>query len=226
MPPKRATSPASTDPDPVLNLLANLQKSVDLININLKSDKFNSVSAKVDSHEEQLSDMRETVNSLEQRGRMNSVRISGLQIDKQAAGCPIKTCNEVYLKVLRPIFEEAVRNGDILSLSEVLQCVEYGHLLPSGKGSDIPNIIIRLTSRLYKQCIFRHKRKVMSSSQPLQNVFLYEDLTYENRKRLMETKANPATLRAWTVNGRLRYVLKDSPNTVRTWSLKNNPLLS
>ena len=189
------------------------------------TEKFDSISTKVQSHENRLTDLSEAVNGLEQRGRMNSLRIAGLPISNQVSRCAIKTCSEVYLRVLKPILEEAVRSGDISAVPDCWQLIEYGHTLPA-KNSEVPNIIIRLSSRIFKHCVFKHKRRVLTGNQQLQGVFLNEDLTVTNRRRLMETKSNPATHSAWSVNGKIKYILKDSPNTVRTWSHRNHPLQS
>lgn len=216
MPPKQSVA------DPVLEMLTTLQKSVDSINdkLTVMTTKLDTVSDKVQAHDDQLNVLSETVNGLEQRGRMNSLRISGLPIPTHAAGCPIKTCTEVYNRVLKPILVEAVRNGDIASVPDCLQLIEYGHTLPGKKG-DAPNIIIRLSSRIFKLCIFKNKRKVLTGNASMQGIYLNEDLTAINRRRLVETKSNPATQSAWTVNGKIKYTLKDSPSTVRTWSPKH-----
>ena len=59
-------------------------------------------------------------------------------------------------------------------------------------------------------------RKARSQSSR-RGVLIVEDLTAMNLKKLVELKKDPKIEKAWSINGKLKYVTKEKPNHVLTF---------
>ena len=87
------------------------------------------------------------------------------------------------------------------------------------KASGSTPIIVKLHSRLMRQLIFRHKKEFFSAQRNIEGCFISEDLTAESYRLLKDLKPNPLVLKAWSLNGRLKYISKSDTNTVTPISL-------
>lgn len=205
----------------VVELLHGLQSSMDKVNNRVESlcIKMEEVTMKVSDQERKIDDVKMAINNLEQRNRNSSIRVFGLEVDDPTSKCALLTAKLVFNVVIKPILEVAVSKGELQAVPEIFNVIEYAHVIPNKKTSTTP-IIIRLQSRIYRTCIFRHKKAVLSSDDSLNTVFINEDLTTENYRKLQEVKQLPTTLKAWTVSGRIRLTTKEEPDRARYYSEK------
>ena len=223
MPPKSKKDNFDNPPESladVVNLLAGIKSSIDTLDsnfetLNLKLEKLNE---RVERQESSYSEIKSEINYLEQRGRNNSLRLFGLKIDETTAKCAMKTSKFVYKNILHPILCKAVEEKDISQIPDALSLIEYCYVLPAPKNhpSSTP-IIVRLHSRLIHLLIFRYKRDFFSSNKDLKGCFITEDLTSQTCCQLNELKAKENTLKAWTLNGRIKFTTKDSPDQVKNY---------
>ena len=181
----------------------------------------------------------------ELRDRMNSVRIFGLKLDGEPTNVG-NVLENVYSKLIFPILDQAVTAGDIDAVPPCHALLEYGHILPSKKADSptTPPIIVRFFSRHYRYLVFKHKRSylhpnpvppsrppqtrssansaaatpaVAFSSPERSPIYINEDLTSATFKKMKDMIEDKQTYsKVWTVNGRIKFVLKSAPNTVST----------
>ena len=201
----------------VVKMLSNIQSSLDTLNKKFDDldTKYEKMDSKVQEFEKKMNGMAAFLNSLEQRGRNNSLRIFGLKVDNVTSKCAMKTSKYIFNKVLLPILKIAVDKKDLDQVPDIHSLIEYCHVLPSPKNRpDSTPIIVRLHSRLIRLLIFRHKKDFFSKNQDLNDCFITEDLTGTTYRLLKDLKSSEKILKAWTLNGRIKYTTKDAPDTV------------
>ena len=95
----------------------------------------------------------------------------------------------------------------------MFEMIEHAQCLPTSKNLDptkpVPAkpIIVRFQSRLIRQLVFKYKKDQLDS-----DVFIVEDLTGENFKRLKALKVNPEIKSTWSMGGRIFYTRNDAPD--------------
>ena len=156
---------------------------------------------------------------LEQRGRNNSIRIFGLKVDAETSASALNTADFVYLKILKYCCSQE----ELDEIPKPLSLIEYCHTLPAPKKAPGSTpIIVKLHSRLMRQLVFRHKKEFFSAQRNIEGCFITEDLTDESYRLIIDLKSNPLVLKAWSLNGRLKYIFKSDTNTIKNYD--SNPI--
>jgi len=184
-----------------------------------KIDKLTQTIEKIDQDHsktlKQLDQFAESLNLREQHSRNQSLRINGLQIDDITSKDALLTSHHVYKSLLHPILMLSVKDNLITEVPSLHNLIEYCHCLPSNQKNDgnksPPQIIVRLHSRLFRHMILKNKRSFLREKGET-TIFISEDLTRINFKRLMDLKKDPSTLSAWSASGKLFYKTRENPN--------------
>jgi len=176
--------------------------------------------------DEEILGLKERLNEQEQYARGWSIRVLGMQIPEHEATQPIKVMQHVYTRLLLPIFQGAVQAGHLKGVPGVEEVLETAHILPA-RPNNIPAIICRFYSRNIRALVFRLKRECAPRLEPetarqgaqrrpgRYEYAFFEDLTRTNFLKLRALSQHEKVASCWSINGSLKYKLKDSENVVR-----------
>ncbi len=198
-----------------------------------------SVNTEVDSLTKEVKSLKNLVNTREQESRGCNIRINGFPMSEDELRLGPRSLGErVFQRILKPILSAAKVKG-ILSEkvpsfeNAVSECWRIGGTnaraavattaaLAAAAGVSAqarppaPPIIVRLTSPQLRIAIMKAKRD--ATPPPLDaekaagfNRFLIsEDLTPPAFNKLRELQSSEDVAKAWTVNGRIFFIKKDS----------------
>ena len=200
----------------------------------------------LDELRDEVSYVKSGLNDREQYSRSWSLRISGLQVPREETerlGRDRGVMKYVYDRLLKPILSAAKAKGDIETVPGAYHLLlENGHHVftrqgrqggvrggegvataeGDGRAHQIPQIIVRFCSRHMRNVVLRNKKAstpAPSTSEVAQGVKRYgifEDLTGINHRLLKEALGHDKVLKAWTMDGRLRFVTKADQENVRS----------
>jgi predicted transcriptional regulator len=213
--------------------LSILTEKLEKIEAELKSvSKENSVlKTTIQNQEDQIAAMKDDLNIKEQYTRLWSVRILNVRLPPGQESDTKVVMNTIYNELFLPILRGAAEKGEISSIPSCLELLETAHILP-GKGSTKP-IIARFFSRYWRSLIFRYRREYApkedtapsastrgsSTRQPRPKHSLFEDLTTANFKQLQSFKQSDRIASVWSVNGVIRFKVKDCDTIFKVSSL-------
>jgi hypothetical protein len=171
---------------------------------------------------QEIFDLKDRVNSLEQKDRSLAIRVFGLPLcdEEKDPEQPTATAKLVYERILKPILAHACKDLRLLSTTPQLQnaITEAFRLSKRSSTSNStarpPPILIRLVSSQVKTAIFKAKKALPDPTDAekqagISRFHLAEDLTPPTFTLLMSLRANSAVERAWTTEGQVRYTLKE-----------------
>jgi hypothetical protein len=173
----------------------------------------------------EIFDLKEKLNSFEQRDRATAVRIFGLPLsDEEKEGIdPQKAAAKVaYERLLRPILSSAKDKGFISTLPHLSNVIQEAFRLSpknnsssaSSSSSRPPPILIKLASTSIKTAIFKAKSASLPEpteaerSAGIKRFHIAEDLTSPTFKLLMELRDHERVERAWSTEGQIRFTYK------------------
>ena len=191
-------------------LLAKVEK------VDVLEEKVEMLEKKIETMEREL---RGSLNDREQYARSWSVRISGLEViraEEEKLGRDRAVMKKTYGKIFKPILQVAKDNGDIESIPSYYNLLENGHKLlvsKGSKGSFVPPLIVRFSSRYMRNTVLRNKRHMPRPTDAevaagVKKYFVFEDLTkttYVNMKKMM---GDDRVEKVWTIDGKLHYILR------------------
>ena len=172
----------------------------------------------VEDQATEIAGLRNSLNEREQYARNWSMRCLNLPVpaDKESDTRVVMQC--VYDALLLPILKGAKEEGSIPAIPDCDSLLETAHILP-GKSGAKP-VIARFYSRYWRNLIFRHRRehapKTATStgnhagSATRMRFPFFEDLTRATFQQLSAIKEKKEVTAAWTVNGSIRFKIKDS----------------
>ena len=151
----------------------------------------------------------------------------GLELPQAVKGSVPNLLKHTYENIFKPILEVALEKGDIDRVPRQEELLEYGHVLPLSPKSSATTepIIIRFFSRVHRTAVMKNKKaffdnqlaRTRRTQSTRRGVLIVEDLTAANLKKLMELKKDPEVDKAWTMNGKIKFVMKDKPDIVKTY---------
>ena len=199
--------------DSLVVTVKELSASIDSIKAEQRSIKTNQLKI-----EEDLVKLSSAINAREQHSRNSSIRIQGLQVSDETSKDPVATSEIIYSKLIYPILKLAQEDKIIKEVPSMLQTIEFSHTLPSRNPvspSDKKTypIICRFHSRLIRSLIFKYKRDFLQGKTEMKNVFISEDLTAVNFKKMMELKKDESILSAWSRGGKIFFKTKEDPSS-------------
>lgn len=130
----------------------------------IKSNSIQDNQNKINTIDKKLTKLSNELEYQENRGRMHSVRIFNFQVEESISSNTNKLADHVYNTIVEPVLASAEVNGDLMSVPQVRNTIEFLHPLPSKpkqsdqNSSHLPVIIMRFTSRLLKLAFCKHKK--------------------------------------------------------------------
>lgn len=173
---------------------------------------FDKIKTGLSAAERDIVNLQKKTNMIEQHSRNFTVRVFNLKIQPDSAKDCVKTSNLVYRELIQPILQLAVDSGELPRVPDLLDTVEYSHILPA-KGNKEDAIIVRFQSRILRALIFKYKSKYYKAH-PEAKSSIFEDLTVPNFKLLKSLQEDVTVHRAWSTGGKVKYVLKSNQNQV------------
>ena len=205
------------------SLILSVKKSVDALSSKF-DEKIDSLSVSVqklhlesETSAKSMLSLAMMVNEREQHSRNFSIRISGLKLKTDTYKNAISTSKAVYDSILKPILTLAVDDGVLTNVPDVWSLVEYAHMIPSKKqGSDspVPQLIVRFQTRIMRDLIFTYKKNFFSKSET-KDIYISEDLTAVNKRKLMELKKDPKIKAAWSLHGKIFFAETANPDVCK-----------
>lgn len=176
----------------------------------------------LDDRDKEIYRLRDKLNELEQYGRGWSVRVLNLKVPEEEASKPERVMQHVYQQVLLPILNGAKEKGLLHSIPSAEEMLETAHILPAKPDTNNP-IIARFYTRNLRNLVLRLKKDHAArlpaetsrtrSGPPRLGKYqfpLYEDLTRQNFQKMRALAQHDSVEACWSVNGALKYKLKNS----------------
>ena len=187
----------------------------------------------------ELAELRNSLNEREQYARSWSMRILNIPVHKDHETDTRRVMQAVYDHLIQPILEGARAKGDIQNVPDCETLLETAHILP-GKGDGPKPVIARFFSRYWRNLVFRNRKEFSprehSTANPAPSTntrsghtrtarMLYpffEDLTKATFTKLSTIKQQEGVISAWTVNGSIRFKVKDNNTIFRVSKLQDS----
>lgn len=180
------------------------------------------------SHQQQtatIDELRTSLDGVERHQRSWSIRVHNIPLDDAEERDPALTMRKVYDLLLHPILVGARERGALRAVPDCDQLLETAHVLPGRPGSAKP-IIVRFAKRPLRAICFRYRKEfaptTTSRGDPDRERQLYpfhDDLTRTAAHKMAEIQADPLVQACWSINGQLRFKLKDSDRVKRVKSV-------
>ena len=201
-----------------LEMLCGLLPKVEEISSQIQSLSTENAALRQDiaARDAKIEQLTSHVNKLDQASRATSLRILGLPI---TSATPSSAVPEIaYKEVIMPCIEAAIANGDIsaqLSAFPLPLIVSNAFALPAKKDQPSCPVILKLSSELIRNIIFRHKKDALPkftdmTTHRVRNRFsVFEDLSPSNHATLRSFADDPRVKSAWTYSGQVRFKTHD-----------------
>ena len=168
----------------------------------------------------ELAELRNSLNEREQYARSWSMRILNIPVPSDNESDTRCVMQAVYDNLIHPILEGARVKGDILHVPDCETLLETAHILP-GKGDGHKPVIARFFSRYWRILVFRNRKEFSPRATCMQFPF-FEDLTKATFTKLSAIKQQEGVISAWTVNGSIRFKLRDNNTIFRVPNLQES----
>ena len=200
----------------------------------------------LDGMQGEVNSLTERLNSLEQHHRGWGARVLNIPMTERDEADPAIAIQKVYDLALRPVLEGAARAGKISSVPAADEVLEVAHVLPGKPGAPKP-IIMRFYNRNIRNLIFANKREFAERESSggsggngggggsggngqgngdgsgrrvgRYKYPLYDDLSKPNLAKMRAIAQDERVQACWTVNGQIRFKLKNSETVKRVNSI-------
>ena len=175
--------------------------------------------------------LKNMVNSREQELRANSIRVTGFPFteEEKTASDSKLLCKKLYDRVLGPILNAAKAKGHIDKLPALSNCIidayRVGVAAAKPGSTSPPPIVIKLLNSTIKVAIMRNKREATPGPSDAERaagfkkIYVAEDLTPPAFRKLKELQQCEDVSKAWSVDGRIRLVMRDSTSVFKVLSV-------
>ena len=240
MPPKKSdTVDVSSQREELKSLVNSFKDRFDRLETMLEAAKKENLELKtkhaemkktIDDRDREIDSLRDKFNEQEQYIRGWSVRVLNVEVPEGEVSEPTKVMQHVFNRCFLPILQGARDKGLLHGIPTAEELLETAHILPAKAGTT-PPIICRFYTRNLRSLMFRLKRELAPREEPepagagtasrgdrvRPGRYLYpfyEDLTRANFHKFRALSQHEAVQSCWTVNGSIRYKLKDE-DTIR-----------
>lgn len=179
----------------------------------------------------QVYDLQNIVNLREQELRGLSIRISGLPfLEDEKSSTDVRLLpKRVYEKILSPLLLHAKNMNFIDKIpslnNTIISCYRVGGTRATTNTGSPPPIVMKLNNEAVRLAILKSKRTAMptpSSAEKdmgINRFIISEDLTPNCYKKVKELQRDERTDKVWTVDGKIRFSLKDDKSVYRVYSI-------
>jgi hypothetical protein len=191
--------------------------------------------ARLDALQQELVSVKISANNRDQLLRMKSIKLSGLPVSKEEKNSsdPEKfLAKRVYDKILLPILSAAKEDGALDTVPTLAKTIDEIRRINlwtlSSASSSVPGlttkekapplVIITLCTHPIRLAILRYKKENIPSPSSVdrslgtKGFFISEDVTPPTAKLLRDLVSDERVDRAWTVEGRIRYIRAGDKN--------------
>ena len=215
--------------------MEGMEESMDTMKSLLSSTTKENLALKSLIHKQnhEIDLLKNSLNDRETYARSWSMRVLNVPLHPDVETNTRVVMETVYTNLLMPILEGAKSKGEISSYPSCETLLETAHILPSKPNTTKP-IQVRFYSRYWRSLIFRHRKEYApretsettssargqagSSKSRMKHPF-FEDLTSATFKQLKNIKLHKDIASAWTVNGTIRFKVKDRDTVFKVTSI-------
>jgi hypothetical protein len=201
-----------------LEMLCGLLPKVEEINTKIQSLATENAAIRQDiaDRDAKIDQLTSHVNKLDQALRSTSLRILGLPITPTTPSSAVPEI--VYKEVIIPCIEAAIASGEIsaqISAFPLHLIISNVFALPAKKDQPSCPVILKLSSELIRNIIFRHKKDSLPkftdlATHRVRNRYsVFEDLSPANHAILRSFSDDPRVKSAWTYSGQVRFKTHD-----------------
>ena len=177
--------------------------------------------------QKEMKKMKEQLNDSDQQSRGQYIRLFNFPLaeDDNSADLGRALASRVYDRVLKPIIVAAKAKNEIATVPQCTNVIEdiYRVGKPTTRDGVLrpPPIIIKLCSKQLRLAILKNKKASIPSpttqerAAGIKRFVLVEDLTPPTYKKLTELLGDDRVEKAWSVEGRLRFVLMGNDKGVK-----------
>ena len=172
-----------------------------------------------------IDELRANLDGVERHQRSWSIRVHNVPLTDIEERDPTLTMRKVYYLLLQPILTGAKERGALRAVPDCDQLLETAHVLPGRPGAAKP-IIVRFCKRPLKALCFRYRKEFAPTTttkgdpeRERQLFPFHDDLTRSAAHKMAELQADPSVQACWSVNGQLRFKLKDSEHVKKVKSV-------
>ena len=173
--------------------------------------------------------LKNLVNFREQELHSCSSRISGFQLTEEDKTSGSKYLGErLYDRVLRLIITAAKANVPTLP-NTILSCYRVGSTAAKPNQPNSPPVVVKLSNTTLKVAIMKSKKDSTlgptdaEKAAGFRKVLIFEDLTPPAFKKLKEMQEREEISKAWSIDGRLFFILQGSLNKYNSYSILSRP---
>ena len=197
-----------------LELLCGLIPKVEEIDTKIQSLMSENAALRQDvaARDVKIEQLTSHVNKLDQAARATSLRILGLPVNSSTPASALPDI--VFKEIILPCLEAASSKGEIsaqlLTLPTQL-LISNVFSLPAKKDNPSCPVILKLSSELIRNIIFRFKKDALPkitdlTSHRIRNQYsVFEDLSPANHSIFRTFADDPRVRSAWTYSGQVRF---------------------
>jgi hypothetical protein len=184
--------------------------------------------------QKEVKGLKQQLNARDQENRANVLRLTGFPYVKEEKGNRSVLQKAVFDRILKPILDAAVSNGQIAPPTKQLEfdCFRVGRWppprVPGSAAAELyvnpPPIVIKFADLDLRTTVLRNKRLNMPKPSEeerrlgVKGFFLVEDLTAPTFKALRAMQNHQDVEKAWTVGGKIKFTTKEDKKTIQTVS--------
>lgn len=210
--------------DLLLTLVADLHKSHE--KVEQLTVKVNDLQARVGHQEDTIKRLKEQCNNLEQLSKAKTIRLFNFPMGEDVASDSGRAlAARVYERILKPLLTAAKAKNEITTIPQCNNVVDtiYRVGKPTVRaGVTRPSpIVVKLANKQLHTAIMKCKRESTPSPSSqekdtgIKRFVVVEDLTAPTYRKLTELLSDDRIEKAWSVNGRLRYVMCGDDKSVK-----------
>ena len=180
----------------------------------------------INSMGKEIKKLKEQANDRDQQARDLTVRLFNFPIaDGDTAETGRSLATKIYDHILKPILVAAKAKGDFASVPVANNVVEDAFRVgkPTLKDGVMrpPPVIVKLCNRQLRLAILKNKRLNIPSPTDgergcgIRKFIVVEDLTVPTFKKLSDLLADDRVEKAWSTEGKLRFVLMGNDKSVK-----------
>ena len=205
--------------DDMKSMLADSLKRVTILEATVVS-----LESRIASQDKELKNMKIALNDRDQAAKHKNLRLLGFPVeaDEKATDGGKSFTQRIYNSIFKPIFTAAVAKGDLDIIPPCFSIIEKVYRIgKAADGARPPPILVIFSSPSARLAILRNKKNNVpapSSAERDRGTKFYtivEDLTPINHRFLLHLKAHESVLNAWTIEGRIRFIIRDEPKVIR-----------
>jgi hypothetical protein len=189
--------------------------------------KVTQLENKVQGLEKEVKKLKESANDRDQADKYLTARLFGYpatEEEKSSDGGKAFQA-KLYDRIIKPCLNGAKANGDLQSVPQFSTAIDK--IYRAGKSSaDRPApIVIKFTTETVRTAVLCHKKASLPApttqerASGTRRFVMVEDLTQANYKMLKLLQEREEVSRVWTIEGRLRFVLKNNEKIFKVKSV-------